>query len=332
MSLKNCWSPEIDLFLALTERGAISLERTRRFLKKTGLPERDLVELPTSTKTFPDGAQYRIEIPSVESPEQLRRVIEKAEEYDVPVHRISQGSGVMLLTDREIEEMVEIGRSERIEVSLFTGPRASYDVGGTARSANAMAVAWRIRGTDQLVHAIEDIRRGIQLGIKSFLVSDEGLLWVLSEMRKAGEIPKEVIWKISVTTGCGNPASALLLQRLGAGTLNVATDLTLAQLAAIRDAIEIPLDVYVAVPTGYGGFIRHFEAPEMVRVASPIYLKFSIPLGQNIYPAGKHILATMLGYADEEVRQAKLSYSNILRYYPKAKISKRGAKGLAIPG
>ena len=323
---------EIDLFRALTERCAISLERTKRFLKKKGLPEKDLAGLPTSEKMFPDGAQYRIEIPSVESPEQLRKVLEKAEEYDVPVHRISQGSGVMLLTDREIEEMVEIGRSERIEVSLFTGPRASYDVGGTARSANALAVAWRVRGSDQLVHAIEDIKRGIQLGIKSFLVSDEGLLWVLNDMRKEGEIPKDVIWKISVTTGCGNPASALLFQRLGAGTLNVATDLTLSQLAAIRYAIEIPLDVYVAVPTGYGGFIRHFEAPEMVRVASPIYQKFSIPLGQNIYPAGKHILGTMLGYAEEEVRQAKLSYLNILRYYPKAKISKKGAKGLAIPG
>jgi hypothetical protein len=308
-----------------------TLERTRSFLKKIGLPEGDLAALPSSTKRFPDGAQYRIEIPSVESPEQLRKVIEKAEEYEVPVHRISQGSGVMMLTDTEIEEMAEIGRSERIEVSLFTGPRASYDVGASSKSANAMSVSWRIRGADQLVHAIEDIKRGVQLGIRSFLVSDEGLLSVLDEMKKAGEIPRDVIWKISVTTGCGNPASARLLERLGAGTLNVATDLTLSQLAAIRDAIELPLDVYVAVPTGYGGFIRHFEAPEMVRVASPIYLKFSVPLGQNIYPAGKHILGTMLGYADEEVRQAKLSYSNVLRYYPKAKISKRGAKGLAIP-
>src|SRR5690348_15286462 len=126
-----------------------TLDRTRSFLKKVGLPEGDLAGLPGSRKRFPDGAQYRIEIPSVESPEQLRKVIEKAEEYEVPVHRISQGSGVMLLTDREIEQMAEIGRSERIEVSLFTGPRASYDVGASSKSANAMAVSWRIRGADQ---------------------------------------------------------------------------------------------------------------------------------------------------------------------------------------
>lgn len=309
------------------------MRKTRSFLRRLGLPDRDLAALPSTPKRFPDGAQFRIEIPSVESPEQLRRVIEKAEELEVPVHRISQGSGVMLLTDKEIEEMVEIGRSEKIEVSLFTGPRSSYDIGGTSKSANAMAVAWRIRGADQLVHAIEDIKRGIRLGVRSFLVSDEGLLWVLNEMKKKGEIPRDVVWKVSVTTGHGNPASALLLQRLGAGTLNVATDLTLAQLAAIRSVIGIPLDVYISVPTGYGGFIRHFEVPEMVRVASPIYLKFSIPLGQNVYPAGKHMLTTMLGYADEEVRQAKICYTHLMRHYPGAKMSKTGVRvgGLAIP-
>jgi hypothetical protein len=305
--------------------------KTEDFLEGIDLPSRDLAELPDSAKRFPDGAQYRIEIPSVESPEQLRRVVEKAEEYAIPLHRVSQGSGVMLLTDREIEQMVEIGRSEKIEVSLFTGPRAGYDIGATSKSANAAAVSSRIRGADQLRYAIEDIKRGLHLGIKSFLVSDEGLLWVLQEMKKQGEIPKDVVWKISVTTGHGNPASARLLERLGAGTMNVATDLSLPQLAAIRSAIRIPLDVYIAVPTGYGGFVRHYDVPDMVRVASPIYLKFSIPLGQNVYPAGKHLLSTMLGYADEEVRQARICYEHLQRYYPSAKTSKRGARGLAVP-
>lgn len=306
--------------------------KTEDSLKKIGLPSRDLAELPDSPKRFPDGAQYRIEIPSVESPEQFHRVVEKAEEYEIPLHRISQGSGVLLLTDKEIEQMVETGRSERIEVSLFTGPRASYDIGATSKSANAAAVSWRIRGADQLRQAVEDIKRGLRLGIRSFLVSDEGLLWVLQEMKKEGEIPKEVVWKISVTTGHGNPASARLLEKLGAGTLNVMTDLSLSQLASIRSAIRIPLDVYISVPTSYGGFVRHYDVPDMVRVASPIYLKFSIPLGQNVYPAGRHLLGTMLGYADEEVRQARIGYEHLQRYYKSARTSKRGAKGLAVPG
>jgi hypothetical protein len=305
--------------------------KTEDLLKKIGLPARDPSEVPDSDKRFPDGAQYRIEIPSVESPEQFQRVIEKAEEYDIPLHRISQGSGVILLTDRELEKMAEIGRSERIEVSLFTGPRASYDIGATSKSANSAAVSWRLRGADQLKDAIEDIKRGIHFGIKSFLISDEGLLWVLQEMKRTVEIPRDVVWKISVTTGHGNPASARLLERLGAGTLNVMTDLSVAQLSSIRSAIRIPLDVYITVPTSYGGFVRHYDVPDMVRTASPIYLKFSIPLGQNVYPAGKHLLGTMLGYADEEVRQARIAYEHLLRSLPSAKTSKRGAKGLAVP-
>ncbi len=116
-----------------------NLRKTRSFLRRLGLPDRDLAGLPSTPKRFPDGAQFRIEIPSVESPEQLRRVIEKAEELEVPVHRISQGSGVMLLTDKEIEEMVEIGRSEKIEVSLFTGPRSSRRSCPSAPSRVVMA-------------------------------------------------------------------------------------------------------------------------------------------------------------------------------------------------
>jgi hypothetical protein len=43
----------------------------RDALEHMGLPSSDL--LPTSQKRFPDGAQYRIEIPSTEGPRWLRR-------------------------------------------------------------------------------------------------------------------------------------------------------------------------------------------------------------------------------------------------------------------
>ncbi|MDQ3795044.1 MAG: hypothetical protein M3316_05115, partial [Actinomycetota bacterium] len=71
-------------------------------LSGLGLPARDLSELPDSEKRFPDGAQYRVEIPSVEGPRVLEAVIEEARRRGVLLHRISQGSGIMLLTDAEI--------------------------------------------------------------------------------------------------------------------------------------------------------------------------------------------------------------------------------------
>lgn len=236
-----------------------------------------------------------------------------------------------MLTDDEIERMIEMAKSERIEISLFTGPRASYDIGGAAKAPMGAAIAYRIRGADDFFHAIEDIKRGIRLGIRSFLISDEGLLWVLNEMKRDGEIPKSIVLKVSISVGQANPASALLLQRIGASTFNISSDLTLPQLAAVRSAIGIPLDFYVTTPIGFGGFVRHFDAPEIVRVAAPVYLKFSIPLGQNVYPAGRHLLELLLKYAEEEVRQAKICFSMIKRAYPQAKISRKGARGIAIP-
>ena len=108
------------------------MERTRAFLQGMGLPPGDLHDLPASTQRFPDGGQWRVEIPSVEGPNALRAVFESADALGVPVHRVSQGSGVMLLTDDELDAMREIAGSGGFEVSLFVGPRAGGDTGAMA--------------------------------------------------------------------------------------------------------------------------------------------------------------------------------------------------------
>ena len=51
------------------------MNKTHDILKKLGLPARDAYDLPTSTKRFPDGASYRVEIPSCEGPKAMAAVI-----------------------------------------------------------------------------------------------------------------------------------------------------------------------------------------------------------------------------------------------------------------
>jgi hypothetical protein len=48
------------------------MNETKENIKRLGFPTSDCHDLPSSTKTFPDGAQYRVEIPSVEGPHHLK--------------------------------------------------------------------------------------------------------------------------------------------------------------------------------------------------------------------------------------------------------------------
>jgi len=307
------------------------MQSTRAFLQSLGLPPGDLYDLPASPKRFPDGAQYRVEIPSVEGPRALAAVLEEAEARRVRVHRISQGSGIMLLTDGEIGEMARLGAEARVEVSLFVGPRAAWETGAQVLSPAGRNLGARHRGMEQLVYAIEDVRRACSLGVRSVLVADEGLLWAVNEMKKAGQLPADLVIKVSVQLGAVNPASIRLQEGLGASTYNVPTDLDLPKLAAVRAAVDIPLDIYVEVPDNFGGFVRHYEIAELVRVVAPVYAKFGLRNAPDVYPSGTHLEGTVIALSRERVRRAEIGLAHLRRYYPDAATSELGAAGLGIP-
>jgi hypothetical protein len=311
--------------------GSSAQSSADRFLSGLGLPVADNAAPPASELRFPDGAEYRIEIPSTEGPRALRAVVEAAEKYAVPVVRVSQGSGIMLLTDAEIREMLRIGRDHGMEVSLFVGPRAAWDVGGQAASPAGSVLSGCQRGADQLGFALEDIRRGCDLGLRGILLADPGLLWVVGELKRAGQLPSDLVVKTSVQLPTANPAAARLWEQSGADTLNVAVDLTLPQLASIRQAVTLPLDVYVEAPDGFGGFVRHYEVPGLVRCAAPVYVKLGLRNAPDIYPCGTHLEATAIALSIERVRRARLAYEMLQRYHPEARTSLPGAAGLGIP-
>jgi hypothetical protein len=92
-------------------------------------------DLPSSSKRVADGAAYRIEIPSGEGPKGMRAVVEEAAARRVRIDRVSQGSGIMMQTDDETCAMLALGRDHGIEVCLFVGRRAGWDVGVQAGSS-----------------------------------------------------------------------------------------------------------------------------------------------------------------------------------------------------
>src|SRR3954453_18806550 len=142
----------------------------RRFMAAQGLPPDDLHALPDSPKRFADGAQYRVEIPSTEGPRCLEAVLEEAERLDVRVHRISQGSGVFLQTDAELDEMARLAAEARVEVSLFARPNAAWGLSATARAHPGFAAS--AHGQEQVVANLEDCVRAAEHGFRSVLIAD----------------------------------------------------------------------------------------------------------------------------------------------------------------
>jgi Peptidase family U32 len=294
---------------------------SKPLLAKLNLPSLDPVDAPSSKLRFPDGGEYRIEIPSTEGPRVLTAVLEEAAARSVPLHRVSQGSGIMLMTDSEITEMLAIGRKAGIEVNLFIGPRATFDIGAQAYSPAGRSVGLSARGADQLSFALEDLLRAVKLGLRSVLVSDLGLLQVIGKLKTTGDLPADLIIKTSVMMPPCNPASARLFEELGATTINIPSDLTIPQIAAIRSAISAPIDFYVEAPDNIGGFLRYYDIPELIRVAAPIYLKFGLRNSPDVYPSGSHIEHTVIALSRERVRRAQLGMESIARYCPDAVMS-----------
>ena len=307
------------------------MKKTQQFLARLKLPVEDNHALRPTSLRFKDGGQYRFEIPSVEGPRVFREVLDAAQKLNVPIHRVSQGSGVMLLSKAEISEMAHIGHDQRIEVCLFVGPRATFEAGAQTVSTAGKVIGLQHRGADQLVYAIEDIKRACDLGIRSILPADLGLIWVVNEMKKKGELPRNLVIKSSVTLPAANPATARLFEQAGVSTLNIPTDLSPAQIGAIRQAVDIPIDLYIEVPDNFGGFIRYYEMPKIIQVAAPTYFKFGLRNAPDIYPSGIHIedLAAKMGR--ERVHRARIALDLLEQYAPEAKMSPLGSKDLGIP-
>jgi hypothetical protein len=301
----------------------------RDFLREQGLPEGDLHRLPDSPKRFPDGAQYRLEIPSTEGPACLAAVLAEASRLDVRVHRVSQGSGVFLQTDAELQELARLGAEARVEVSLFARPNAAWGLSATAHTHAGFAAA--AHGQEQVVANLEDCVRAAEFGFRSVLIADVGVLELFGAARGAGVLPEDMQAKVSVMLPAANPATARLFERLGASTINLPTDLSLAQITAIRAAVDVPLDVYVEAPDAVGGFVRHHEIPELIRVAAPVYVKFGLRNAPDVYPAGTHLEATTVALSRERVRRARLGLELLARSGYEPVTSELGAPGLALP-
>ncbi|MFE4212511.1 hypothetical protein [Streptomyces sp. NPDC056844] len=297
-------------------------------LTALGLGPAPLSPADASPHSFPDGGSWRTEVPSVEGPEALGVVLEESARLDVPVHRISQGSGVWMLTDAEITEMVDRCAERDVELCLFTGPRGTWDTGASVRTDSGGA-GLRSRGHDALAGCVEDALRATGLGVKCLLVADEGVLWTLHRLREQGALPADTTFKVSALIGPVNPASYAVFEQLGADSINIPSDLTLAQFTEIRRVSRAPMDLYIEAPDDLGGYVRMYEVAELIRRGAPLYLKFGLSKAPGIYPYGRHLREQALATAKERVRRGRLALDLLARHGAEGGMAALGSR---LPG
>jgi hypothetical protein len=286
-----------------------------------------------STATFPDGAAFRIEIPSVEGPRVLDAVLGAAAAEGITVNRVSQGSGAVLLRASELRDMAQAGHDTGTEVCLFTGPRERYGPGAHPRSPDGAAHGDQVRGIRQLRYALEDVLRAVEQGIRSFLVADLGLLRAVTAAQARGDLPAGIVWKVSASMAPSNPLTLRVLEEVGGSgiTVNIPSDVTVAELADMRAASGAPLDLYVESPDGLGGIVRGHELGDLIAAGAPLYAKFGLRNAADVYPSGRHLEAVAAANCAEKVHRAAVALEWLDRLSPGLAQSKPGAAGLGVP-
>jgi hypothetical protein len=301
---------------------------SRAFLARHGYPPGDLWDRPTAHGRFPDGAHFRIEVPTVNSADAVGTLVHVVEEETgVKINRIDQTQGIMRFSDKEHQAYLDVGRTNGIEIFFALGPRGIYDIGAQklVDTVWGHASALRTRGMEQIVYAMEDIKRIVKMGGRGLLISDEGMLILAYKMRQEGVIPAEVKLMASAHLGHNNPVTFKMLEDLGADTIATQRDLDFSILSAMRGAVKIPLHVHIDNPQATGGFIRVYDAPEMIRICAPVYLK----TGSSVLE--RHGMTITSELAKAMARQVAISMETIKRYFPAAIQTGKPAKDMAIP-
>jgi hypothetical protein len=300
-------------------------EATREYVKKLGLPTGDLFDMPSSAARFPDGAAFRIEVPTVNSAEAVCALLDTSIKNGITINRVTETYGMFRHTRDEIKEYCRLCHDYGAELLMSTGPRATYDTGATVLSPQGVRISYRLRGMEQVLRGIEDVKRGYDLGVRGFLIYDEGMLWLVGQMRKDGALPKDIIFKTSAHLGHCNPCSFKLLESLGADSINPVRDLQIPMIAALRAAVKVPIDVHTDNPPGSGGFIRVYEAPEIVRVATPVHCK----TGNSVVSGHGEMTSATDGKRMAD--QAAIVVEMVGKYYPELTQSALRSSDLRLP-
>ncbi|PKW16287.1 peptidase [Saccharopolyspora spinosa] len=279
------------------------------------MPYSDEIPLEASGREFADGGHYGVEIPVVNSFKVLEATLGLLKEEGLPVTRFNETLGAFLLSDSEVRDMLDLCRESNVGMVFALGPRPEYDrKAAFYRGGFGASQGRRINNNDALAQSAEEALRLTEMGCRGLIAYDLGVIRMLSEMRKAGVLPAELMIKSSSHCIVSNPMTSRVFYENGVNSITTVHDLGLPVLQDIRKGspeltIDLPTDVYGSK----GGFIRFYEVAELVQICSPMMLKIGAsaqshphdPVNENTIRQRVQRVALCLEYLSKSGIEAK---------------------------
>lgn len=290
-----------------------TVTRGANMLERMGLPPHDRLPLRLSGRQFSKGGHYGVEIPAINSFKQLDATIRALHTEGVYCTRFNETHGSHLLCESELKDMLQICRENGYGIVVGLGPRPEYDVKASFyRTPFGLEMGRQLNNHDALAQAVDEAFRLCELGCRGLTIYDIGVLKVLNELRRSGDLPADVKFKTSSHCMPTNAPISSIFETLGADSITTAHDLSLPVLQAMRHAapntvLDIPTDVYKTK----GGYIRWFELAEMVQIASPMFLKMGASIQRDPYDAVKAEASI------DRVRRIAVGLEYLARHLPK---------------
>lgn len=307
--------------------------------------KKNTIIIPSSDKTFPDGANYRIEVSGIETAETLEAVANEAKKLRIPIHRaIATVAGSKFYSDEQLKELAQVAADNKVEVIICPDNLAKAVID----DPNKIFTNLNWQDTKEAQKYLDEVERCGNLGFRGFLVWRKGMLRMLSYLRKLKiRVAEDAIFKLSTFDNNANYPDFILAQDLGADTVNVANNLTLENFAYIRRGINIVMDVHITfwqlafvkneqgrLELAIKPYDRIKDAPEIARICSPVYFKFEAGTpGIGVYdvPRKGWTFKDLAEHKRKDVRTAAQIVKTIRKKYPQLKLSGWGPEDLRVP-
>ncbi len=307
------------------------------------------MELPDSTKKFPDGANFRIEISGIETAEILIAVIDEAKKQRIPIHRaIATVAGSKFYSDQQLKELVELAAEYKIEVIICPGDFARQVI----KDPNKIFSCLNWQNNEEAAAYYKEIERCAKIGFLGFLVWRKGMLDALNKMRNLVDcafygMPTDAIFKLSTFDNNANLADFMVAEKLGADTINAVNGLSLKNLADIRRHLSVAVDVHIIFWQMYfeknekdrlelavKPYDRIKDAPEIARLCSPVYLNFEAGTPSiRVYdvPRPGWTFKDLAEFKRNDVQTAAKIIRDTRKKYPYLRLSNWGPEDLRVP-